>query len=94
MLVEVGNSVIGVETHDLFEVGRGLHRAFIHGNVPAGQPPVALRGQSAAAKPLSMTLKKMLLMAGVLAVSTQRDGATDQPCRCRRGSTASLNARR
>ena len=46
MLVEVGDSLIGVETHDLFEVGRGLHRAFIHGNVPAGQPPVALRGQS------------------------------------------------
>ena len=71
MLVEIGDALIGVETHRLFEVG---HR-FIHCRVrDKGQAP--LRGLTAVPKLTCMIIKSMVLLAAALAMPT---AASAQP---------------
>ena len=75
MLVEVGDALIGVESHGFFKVGSS--HAFIVGTSDKGQaPPIAL-ARGCSPKPARMTLKTMLLLAA--AISLMPTTATAQP---------------
>src|SRR3569623_1135452 len=69
MDVEIGDPYVRVEQHDLFKVvGSGQASSFT-ACARRGKPPAALRVHWPLLNPWRMSLRKMLLLAGTLAMS-------------------------